>query len=362
MLNNVPTISTTQAIGLIKACAKVQNMGHDESFTGMPVLLLGNAGCGKTYASKAAARELSAEQGRDWQYVDVPVMHYSPTEIGGARTIPTDGSDWLKHYFPDWVRHLDPSRPAVINLDEVTKCPLAVRNAILGGLQERRFGEYECGKEWLFVLTGNLATAKAGDTDNPSPMRSRVATALVQNTCAQWLESFAIPQNLHYSVTSFIKAHAGNPQFEKYPAGPLSTWDAAENPAAYACERSLTNLANVADSGVDVRLLAPAIVGREVGDLYVQHCEMLADIPDIDRIKTDPAGCPVPEDIMTCHYVGNLVAYWADRQSMPAIATYLRRMPAECAVVAMTEVVQRHPECKETQAYIQFRLEYKLSL
>jgi hypothetical protein len=362
MLNNVPTISTTEAIGQIKLAAAVQNMGHDSGFAGVPVLLLGDAGCGKTYAPKAAARELAAEQGREWQHREVPIMHYSPTDFGGARTISMDGSDWVKHYFPDWVAGLDVNRPAIIVLDECTKTVLAVRNAMLGAMQERRVGQFEFGREWVFVLTGNLATAKAGDTDNPSPMRSRVATFLVRNTCQQWLDNFAIPQNLHYSVTSFIRAHAGNPQFDQYPSGPLNTWSPTENPAAYACERSLTNLANVADSGLDVRLLAPAMVGKEVGDLYVQHCDMLAEIPDIDRIKSDPEGCPVPDDIMVCHYVGNLIAYWADRQSMSAIATYLRRMPGECAAVAMAEVVQRHPECKETQAYIQFRLEYKLSL
>ena len=65
---------------------------------------------------------------------------------------------------------------------------------------------------------------------------------------------------------------------------------------------------------------------------------------------------------MTAHYVGNMIAYWANRADMDAIAIYLRRLPAECAVVAMTECVNRHPECKETKAYIDFRLEYKLSI
>lgn len=362
MLLNIPTVSTTEAIGIIKGAATVRNMGHDAGHQGMPVLLLGEAGCGKTYATKAAARELTVETGEQWQYRDVPVMHYSPTDVSGARTIPMDGSDYIKHYFPDYVRGLDRDKPAIINLDEITKPPMAVRNAVLGMIQERRAGSFELPPNWVFVLTGNVATAKAGDTDNPSPMRSRVVTFLVRNTCEQWLNNYAIPQNLHYSVTSFIKAHSGNPQFEKYASGPLCTWDPAENPAAYSCERSLANLASFADSGVDPRPYAAGIVGNEVGNLYCQHLDMLDEIPDIDLIKSDPSGTPVPDDIMVAHYVGNMIAYWADRASMDAIATYLRRLPAECAVVAMTECVARHPECKETKAYINFRLEYKLSI
>lgn len=362
MLENLEVLSTTEVIQRIKAATRVRNMGFDDGFTGLPVMLLGMAGCGKTYAPKAAARELTVELDRPVQHRDVPVMHYTPTDLGGARTIPLDGGDYVKQYFPDWVRGLDRDQPAIINLDEVTKPPLAVRNAVLGALQERRVGEFVFGRDWWFVLTGNLAAAKAGDTDNPSPMRSRVWQAIVRNTCEQWLNNFAIPQNLHYSVTSFIKHHAGSDQFSKYPSGPLCTWDATENPAAYACERSLTNLANVADSGIDPRDFACGLVGNEVGNAYILHLEMLDAITDMDDIRKHPATANVPDDVMTCHYIGNMVGYWATPQDMAAIATYLRRMPGECAAVAMHEVVTRHPDCKETAAYRDFRLEYKLTL
>lgn len=364
MLLNIPTVSTTQAVQLIKGAAMVRNMGYDESFQGMPVLLLGDAGCGKSYAPMAAARELTVETGEDWQHVEVPAMSLSPSDAAGSKALPTGSQDpdYVYQLFPDYVRGLDPDQPAIIVYDEGTKPPLATRNTLLQIFHARRAGRFVLGRRWMLVMTGNVASAKAGDTDNPSPFRSRVATYLVRNTCEQWLSNYAIPQNLHYSVTSFIKAHAGNPQFERYPSGPLNTWDPQENPAAYACERSLSNLANFADSGVDPTLFSCAMVGNEVGNLFNQHWEMLQEIPDIDAIKVDPKGTPVPDDIMVCHYVGNMIAYWADRRSMDAIATYLRRMPAECAVVAMTECVNRHPECKETKAYIDFRLEYKLSI
>lgn len=356
MLLNIPTISTTDAIERIKLAAMVQNMGYDKSFAGMPVLLLGEAGCGKSYAPMAAAKML------DYQFVEVPAMSLSPSDAAGSKALPIDGGDYVLQLFPDYVRGLDKDKPAIIVYDEGTKPPLATRNTLLQIFHARRAGRFELGRNWLLVMTGNIAASKAGDTDNPSPFRSRVATFIVRNTCEQWLNNYAIPANLHYSVTSFVKAHAGNPQFEDYASGPLNTWDGKENPAAYACERAYENLANFADSGVDPRPFAAALVGNEVGNLFVQHLDMLEDIPDIDKIKTDPSGTPVPDDIMTAHYVGNMIAYWANRADMDAIAIYLRRLPAECAVVAMTECVNRHPECKETKAYIDFRLEYKLSI
>jgi hypothetical protein len=356
MLLNIDTISTSEAIHIIKQACLVQGLGYDGSFSGLPVMLLGEAGCGKSFAPMQAAKELG------YQFREIAAMHYSPTDAVGPRTIPLDGSDYVKHYLPEWVKGLDRNLPAVLCFDEITKPPVAVINALLQVFQTRKAGDFELGPDWTIVLTGNTAAAKAGDRDTPSPLRSRVATYLVQNTCKQWIDNYAVPNNLHYSVVSFIQAHANSEQFDKYPSGPLNTWDGKENPAAYSCERALTNLATVAASGADARLFARALVGNEVGGLYCQHVDMLEQIPDIDLIKTDPRNAHVPDDIGICYYTGNMVSYWADRSTMDAIATYLRRMPAECAVMAMTQIATAHPECKETRAYIDFRLEYKLSI
>jgi hypothetical protein len=366
MLLNIPIVNTSQAIERAMKLALVRNMGHDKGFYGMPTLFLGEAGCGKSYAFMAAAKRLANEVFIDegCQFVEVPAMSLSPSDAAGSKALPTGDQDpdYVYQLFPDYVRGLDKDRPAIIVYDEGTKPPLATRNALLQIFHSRRAGRFELGRHWHLGMTGNVATAKAGDTDNPSPFRSRVAQYMVRNTCQQFLDNYAIPANLHYSITSFIRTHAADEQFEKYHAGPLNTWDPAENPAAYACERAYENLSNVADSGIDPRDFAAAIVGNEVGNLYCTHLDMLDEITDIDLIRTQPKTAPVPDDIMVCHYVGSMIAYWADRQSMDAIATYLRRMPNECAVVSMTEVVNRHPECKETKAYIDFRLEYKLSL
>lgn len=362
MLMNVPTINTTKAVEIIKQAALVKNMGYDESFTGMPVMFLGEAGCGKSFAPMQAARELSVETGEEWQHVEVPAMSLSPSDAAGAKALPPTGGDYVVHLFPDYVKGLDINKPAIIVYDEATKPPPATINALLQIFQARRAGRFVLGPRWMLVVTGNVASAKAGDKDMPSPFRSRVATYLVRNTSDNWLDNYAIPNNLHYTVTSFIRAAANDPEFSQYHAGALSTWEPDENPAAYGCERSWTNLANIADSGVDASLFAAAVVGNQCGNRYNLHCKMLESITDYSDILNTPESAAVPDDVMVCHYIGNMVAYHAEPSHMDAICTYLRRMPAECSVVAINQVVTAHPECKETQAYIQFRLEYKLSM
>lgn len=356
MLINLPIINTQQAIEQLLLAAQVKNLGYDNSFECLPMMLLGDAGCGKTYASKFVAEKLG------WQYVEIPAMHRSPGEIGGMITLPSDGSDFARVLMPHYLRGVDLDRPLVINVDEITKATLATHNSWLGLLQERRTESFELPKQCLIVMTGNLPTSKAGDRENPSPVRSRIGQLVIRNSVQDFLRNYAIPANLHYTVTSFLQTQENFEQWSAYPAGPLNTWDSSENPAAYACERAYTAVSNVADSGLDTKYLAPALLGNEIGNAFNLHVEMLRQVPDPDSIWTSPATADVPGDVMVCHYVGNMLAYHANESRMDAIATYLRRLPGECAAIAMTEVVNRHPECRETQAFINFRLEYKLGI
>jgi hypothetical protein len=284
MLGNIQTITTSTAIQRILESSKVLNMGYDKSFTGMPVILLGEAGCGKTAAPMMAADKL------DYQIKVTSAMYRDPTEISGARSLPPDGGDFVKHFFPDWSKDLDKNKGAIIVFDEVTKCPKAVANALYGQCQERFADDFEWGRDWFPVFTGNVATSRAGDTDVPGPLRNRAGQWFIKNEAANWLSDYAEPNNLHHYVTSCVKTHAAN---EAFPNGILNTWDGDENPAAFASERSWTNQSHICDSGIDPRPWAYALLGNEVGNIFEQHYSLLELMPDIDCIRRDPANTAV---------------------------------------------------------------------
>jgi len=353
MLGNIQTITTSTAIQRIVEASKIRNQGFDGSFSGMPVILLGEAGCGKTAGAVMAAKELG------YQCQVTSAMYRDPTEISGARSLPTDGGNFVKHFWPDWSKDIDRDKGAIIVFDEVTKAPQSVRNALYGQTQERVADSFEWGRDWFPVFTGNVSTSRAGDTDNPGPLRNRCGQWFVKNEAANLLADFALPHNLHHYVTSCVKTHAIN---EAFPNGILNTWDGDENPAAFASERSWSKLADVCDSGIDPRPWAYSMLGNEVGNVFAQHYDLLELMPDIDAIRRDPLGTPVPEDIAVGYYVGNMVAYWASPQDMDAFCAYAERMPAEIAATAVSEIVRRHPECMETSAYIKFRTKYKLTV
>ena len=353
MLGNIQTVTTSQAIRFIRESAGIGGQGFDGSFTGIPVILLGEAGCGKTAGAIAAANELG------YQCKVTSTMYRDPTQIAGDRSLPRDGGKFVEHYWPDWSKGLDPDKGAIVVFDEVSKAPISVRNALYGQTQERVADSFTWGRDWFPVFTGNLATSRAGDTDNPSPLRNRCAQWFVKNTAANWLADYAEPHNVHHYVTSCIKAHSNN---EAFPNGILNTWDGTENPAAFASERSWDMLADVCKSGSDPRPWAYALLGNEVGNIFEQHYGFIELMPDVNRIRRDPLGTPVPDDLAVAFYTGNMMAFHATAQDMAAFCQYAERMPAEIAATAVSEIVRRHKDCMETAAYIAFRTKYKLSL
>jgi hypothetical protein len=355
MLNNIPIKTTNGLKAMIDQAMTVMGLGYDGSFAGMPIVAYGDAGCGKSYAPMSVAKE------RGIVFAHMPIESYGVSDVTGPRTIDFDTSaKRIKHWLPDWTKELDPNEPAIIEVSEVTKGLPAVIKQTLGILNEGRSGNFERGKRWQFVLTGNVSTAKGGDVDLNGPLRNRVAQVLVKNTCHNWLVDFAIPHNVHYLVQTFVERNSeGSADF---PNGCLNTWDPADNPAAWASERSWTNMSKILVSGLDARDWASTVLGNHVGEYFATHCMIAEQLASNEQILESPESAPVPDDTIVQHYAGVQVAYIARPEVMAAICTYLRRFPLETAVTAMQDITKRHPSCKETAAYVQFRQEYKLTV
>ena len=352
MLQNLPKISTSKAVQIVIDAAKVSGLGFDGSYSGLPVIFYGRAGVGKTYVSKTATKTLG------YQLRVIDGITHTPTDALGQRMIPTDGSDFVKRYLPDWVKGLDVTKPAIINLSEITKAGPMVLKALLNLLEERRTGDFELGRDWLFVLDGNLSDDKGGDTDLVGPARTRCCQFIVENSTEAWLR-WAEESGIHFYVTSFLR-RAEN--MSEFPDGALNTWSPSNNPAAWSNERAWSHMSSIIKAGLDVDTWAPSVLGNEVGRHFALHCMLQDQLPKWEQIRDDPETAPVPDDHIACHFAGSMVAYHAEPQYMDAIATYFRRFPYETAATSMAEVVSRVPECRETHAFTTFRTEYRMAV
>ena len=60
------------------------------AFNGLPGLILGTMGVGKSAAFYAACRKLSEATGDDWQVVDIRALLYDPVELKGIQCVKED--------------------------------------------------------------------------------------------------------------------------------------------------------------------------------------------------------------------------------------------------------------------------------
>ncbi len=355
MLENTLKVSTSQFVRRI--VESVQITMHN-GVKGLPLLALGQPGCGKSAAFHTAAKILESVLGQSVYVLDLRVMLYDPTELAGIKTI-DQASDFAKALFPDWARDIPRDAVVLIVFEEATKAPMSTQNALLQLVLDRRAGRFEFGDNWFPFLTGNLQSSRSGDIAPPSPIRNRVASYIVQNTPEQWLKNYANENNVHPYVTTFVKANATD-----LPT--MTNWSGEDNPLAFVSERSLTTFADVcmaADSGkVDtVKDWSISLLGEEYGLRMNTHVDLCEKLPDIDEIKRSPKTAPIIDEIGLGYYAAHMVAYWADADSMDAICTYARRLQHEIATTLVSEVARRHPECIETRAYIDFKCEYQLT-
>ncbi len=88
--------------------------------------------------------------------------------------------------------------------------------------------------------------------------------------------------------------------------------------------------------------------------MFELHVDMLAALPDPMVPLTDPKNAPLMDNIGTAFHLASAISYWVDVKTMPNLCIYAERLAHEVSMTMVTEAVRRHPELKETQAYIAY--------
>ncbi len=342
MLENTVRETIPQLIDrIVEACLAPFDLDGD--YMGQPGLVLGTMGVGKSAAFRAACVILSAITGVQWELVDIRALLYDPVELKGIQGLPTDGSLYTQAYNPDWSKGLDPDKRYIILFEELTKCLPSTTNALLQVFLDRRVANFKFGKWWVPMATGNLATSRSGDLPIPATIRDRVWISINEHSVPAWL-NWANDNNLHPSVTTFFKL---NPEY-------LDGWDADTDPLAFATGRSAFSLSQMCKVSKNPSNWGIPFLGQEAGRMFELHVDMLTALPDPMAVLNDPENAPVMDNIGTAFHLASSLSYWVNKDTMKALCTYAERLAHEVGMTMVTEAARRHPEVKETAAYIAY--------
>ena len=131
--------------------------------TGIPVLLWGRPGVGKSSFIEGLATE-------DLKVLTIIASIHDPTDFSG---LPVHQDGKVRYVAPAWISDFDGKEEGILFLDELSTCPPAVQAALLRVVFERRVGFTPLPDHVRIVAAANPPDLMVGGWELSPPMRNR---------------------------------------------------------------------------------------------------------------------------------------------------------------------------------------------
>lgn len=193
MTINAMTVTAGDAARVLRTGWDVQN-SHGMRFSYM---LHGRPGIGKTQIVEQLARYMG---GRLYD------IRLTQIEVSDLRGLPYYNHETRT---TEWYRPQDlpaDTEPAVLFLDEITAAEPHLLPTVYGLLQERRVGVHKIPDNVIIVAAGNTVDDGAVAYEMTTAVANRLVHMHVQADAEDWLRNYAVPNNLHPTVSAFIRA------------------------------------------------------------------------------------------------------------------------------------------------------------
>lgn len=193
MAINTTPVSAGRALAALRAGFDAQTRGALTTSW----MLHGRPGIGKT----EIVQQLAAETGS--ALFDLRLTTIEPQDLRGLPFYDHDTRRTI--WYPPEDLPDDPAKPAILFLDELTAAAPALQPTVYGLLQERRVGQHVLPASTFIVAAGNTVEDGAIAYEMGTALSDRLVHLSLRAEAGDWIESYAVPQGLHPSVTAFIR-------------------------------------------------------------------------------------------------------------------------------------------------------------
>ena len=264
---------------------------------GVPVLLWGDPGTGKTQTVERFASEAG------WHTESVIASLHEPTDFGG---LPVRTKDGVTFEPPAWARRVaEHDGPSLVFFDEVNTATPATQNALMRVVLEARVGELALGDDVRFVAAANPPSQNAGAWDLSAPLANRFGHLTWHVTLDEWRTGFmagwprllplriddqeAVENNLNNAKASVAAFVSSRPAFlASVPDDDSAASRGWPSPRSWESLAKCQAICDAVDAADAVRMLiAAALVGEGAAVEYMSYVRDL-DLPDPLDLLADP--------------------------------------------------------------------------
>ena len=350
--HNMYAVSHDQVVSFILATGmeKANNDGKPEHIW---THIEGPKGIGKTTLGKMLSESLPDHT---FKYVDCTALEAG--DLGIPKFKEADEQDFVR-FVANEVLGLHDNKPLIIQLDELSKAARGVMLPLLRlGLEREMFG-YRLHPDSIVISNGNLMVEALGDEFQPHQLDRFCLMELRNPTNIEWLENYAIPNNLNYQVMAWVKDNGQvfedwrsvkDPEDNQYIDHPQAvgrrkgTTPRAVAKAAFIVD----NRTNVDDHTLTASLIGT--IGPRAALDFMAFLKISDQLPTLEDIKANPAQAIVPSNASAVCMVVYRTLAQIDRSWVDSWMDYMARLSPEAQALFVNGVrAPRYSEEKRTQ-------------
>ena len=262
---------------------------------GVPVLLWGDPGTGKT----ATVERYAAETG--WSMQSVIASLHDPTDFSG---LPVRNGEGVIYVPPEWAcRVAADDGVSLVFLDEINTATPATQNALMRMVQEHRVGYLHLGERVRFIAAANPVEQNSGAWDLSAPLANRFAHLVWPLRLTEWRSGYleGWPELRPLRIDSAPSDNAVKSQKEMQAeflarrpgllcdppdsAAPVRGWPSPRTWDRLA--RCLAIAVTAGASGEACLVITAALVGESAAAEYFAYLDN-PDLPDPEALLADP--------------------------------------------------------------------------
>ena len=317
--------------------------------TRRPLFIHGAPGVGKSKIVCQAAERHKIEC-LDWRLVLMDSVD--------LRGIPSVTSDGLTRWNPP--AELPRKGRGILFLDEFPQASVQVQNASTQLILDRKLGSYVLPDGWVCIAAGNRDSDRAATQRMPSHVANRFKHVTLDVDVDEWVE-WAEENGIDPRIVAYHKfrrnhLHLFDPKSqEKAFASPRSWEFASDELKAHA------TLSDALSASEQLESFA-GIVGQIAATDFVGFLRILEKLVTVDSILLSPETAALSEDAAVTYALVYALLDRADRKTLAAIDTYLRRIASEWSFAFYKLIERRKPELCKTKEFVKWATENQAAL
>lgn len=328
-------------------------------------LILGPAGIGKSQVTQQVTQYFN------WPMIDIRLSQMDPVDLRGipyieelpgrsgngesidalAKNPGAPGTRKRTAWCPpSWLP--DPERDGpegVLFLDEINGAPPAVAAAAYQLILDRALGDYKVPPGWAIIAAGNNQSDRGVTYTMPAPLTNRFSVWQAEAHIDDF-SAWAAANGCNDKVLAFLRFRAD--MLHKFSGKDYTSGQQFPTPRGWmrASDHMTLDLPDA-----DLHELIRGDVGEEAGQEFVTFLLNYEGLVSVQEILADPLHAPVPTDIGKRYAVTMALASQMDKTNADKAYIYLKRMPRDFQVLAVTVAYRRNKtEIMRTAMFAEF--------